>query len=76
MVAFLVIAIAVMGEVINPLSFLVLLSFPLAIRNIKLMKTATMADLGIIQFLDGKTAQLVLIFSLLLAAANFMAPYI
>lgn len=76
MVAYLVIAIAVMGEVMSPLSFLVLFSFPLALRNIKLMKSATMADLGIIQFLDGKTAQLLLIFSMLLVAANFIAPYI
>jgi len=76
LVAFLVIAIAVMIDVISPLSFLVLLSFPLVIKNIKLMNMATIADLGIIQFLDGKTAQLVLIFSLLLAAANFMDPYI
>lgn len=76
LVSYLVIAFAVMGKLLNPLAFLVLFSFPLAIRNIKSMKRATMNDLGIICFLDGQTAKLVLIFSLLLAVANFIAPYI
>jgi 1,4-dihydroxy-2-naphthoate octaprenyltransferase len=70
------VAMAVWLEVLAPLSFLTLLSFPLAMRNIRLMKKATPEDLGIIRFLDGDTAKLVLLFSLLLAAANFIAPFL
>lgn len=73
MVPYLVIAITVMGAVLSAPAFLVLLSFPLAIKNIKSMKTATMDNLGVICFLDGKTAQLVLIFSLLLVTGNVIA---
>jgi 1,4-dihydroxy-2-naphthoate octaprenyltransferase len=62
-------------QFLAPLSFVVLLSFPLAMRNIRLMKKATLEDLGIIRFLDTDTAKLVLIFSLLLATANFVAPF-
>ncbi len=73
LVAYLLIAVAVMIGLLHPLAFLVLLSFPIAIKNIKLMKTATINDLAIIQFLDTHTAKLVLMFSLLLVAANFIA---
>lgn len=73
LVAYLLIAVAVMIGLLHPLAFLVLLSFPIAIKNIKLMKTATLNDLAIIQFLDTHTAKLVLMFSLLLVAANFIA---
>jgi hypothetical protein len=40
------------------------------------MKKVTLEDLGIIHFLDTDTAKLVLIFSLLLATANFVAPFL
>ena len=73
--AYMLIAVAVMLNILSPLAFIVLLSFPLAMKNIRLMKKAKLEELGIIQFLDGQTAQLVLIFSLLLVAANFIAPY-
>jgi 1,4-dihydroxy-2-naphthoate octaprenyltransferase len=75
-VSYVVIAIAVLAEVLTPIAFLVLLSIPLAMKNIKLMRTATIDHLEVIQFLDGMTAQLTLIFSLLLVAANFIAPFI
>ena len=73
--AYMLIAVAVMIKILSPLAFIVLLSFPMAMKNIRLMKKAKLEELGIIQFLDGQTAQLVLIFSLLLVAANFIAPY-
>lgn len=75
LLAYLLIAVAVWMQFLAPLSFVVLLSFPLAMRNIRLMKKATLEDLGIIRFLDSDTAKLVLIFSLLLATANFVAPF-
>ncbi|HBF96757.1 MAG TPA: hypothetical protein DDW66_10785, partial [Porphyromonadaceae bacterium] len=45
-------------------------------KNIKLMKTATVDNLVKIQFLDTHTAKLVLMFSVLLSAANFIAPFV
>jgi len=74
--AYLIVAIAVSLNILHPLSFLVLLSLPMALKNIHLMKMATMRDLGIIRFLDVKTAQLVLVFSLLLIAANIISSFI
>ena len=75
LLAYLLVAVAVWMQFLAPLSFVVLLSFPLAMRNIRLMKKATLEDLGIIRFLDTDTAKLVLIFSLLLATTNFVAPF-
>jgi len=70
---YLLIAILVMIKLVSPFTFLVLLSFPLAMKNIKRMKTATMDDLGIIRYLDTHTAQLVLVFSLLQVTGNVIA---
>lgn len=75
-VSYLIIAFAVLFRALHPSSFLVLLSFPMAIKNIKLMKQAKEEDLGIIRFLDTHTAKLVLVFSLLLVAGNIIAAYI
>ena len=74
--AYILVAILVMVNLMSPYTFLVLLSFPLAMKNIKLMKKATIEDLGIIRFLDTHTAQLVLIFSLLQVAGNVIAALV
>lgn len=74
--AYLAIAVAVMIQLLHPLTFLVLISLPFAAKNIKLMKAVTENKLDRIDFLDSQTAQLVLMFSVLLSAANFIAPYI
>ena len=76
LVAYLVVAIAVMMRFLHPVVFVVLVTFPLTIKNIKLMKTATVDNLAKIQFLDTYTAKLVLMFSMLLSAANFIAPFV
>lgn len=76
LVPYMLIAMVVLFRLLHPLAFLVLLSFPIALKNIKLMKTATMSDLGIIRFLDTHTAQQVMLFSLLLSAGNFIAGVI
>lgn len=76
LVTYILVAILVMVNLMSPYTFLVLLSFPLAMKNIKLMKKATMEDLGIIRFLDTHTAQLVLIFSLLQVAGNVIAALV
>lgn len=73
---YVIVAVAVTAGLLHPLVFVVLLSFPVAIKNIKLMKTATINNLAKIQFLDTFTAKLVLMFSLLMSAANFIAPFI
>ncbi|NLJ01810.1 MAG: prenyltransferase [Bacteroidales bacterium] len=76
LVTYMLVAILVMVDMMSPYTFLVLLSFPIAMKNIKLMKKATMEDLGIIRFLDTHTAQLVLIFSLLQVAGNVIAALV
>lgn len=76
LVAYLLVAVAVAINVLHPLVFLVLLSFPMAIKNIKLMKKSTIDDLAIIQFLDTYTAKMVLVFSVLLATGNVIATII
>ena len=75
LVAYLLIAIVVTMNLLHPITFAVLLSFPLAKSNIKKMKIATEKDLSPIAFLDARTAMLSLMFSLLLAIANVIAPY-
>lgn len=75
LVAYLLIAVMVTINLLHPLAFAVLLSFPLAKSNIKKMKIATERDLSSIAFLDARTSMLSLIFSLLLAIANVIAPY-
>jgi len=74
--AYLLVAVAVMLHLLSALSFGVLLSFPLALLNISRMKRATPEDAGSIRSLDVQTALLVLLFSVLLAAANFISPFI
>ncbi len=73
---YLLVAFIVLFNLLHPLVFIVILTMPIALKNIKLMKQATIEDLGVIRFLDTDTAKLVLVFSLLFAAANFIAPYI
>ncbi len=74
--AYLLVAVAVMLHLLSPLSFVVLLSFPLALLNISRMKRAVPEDPGSIRSLDVQTALLVMLFSMLLAAANFISPFI
>ena len=76
LVAYMLVAVAVVLHFLHPLAFLTLISLPFAVKNIKLMKTATIQDLAKIQFLDTYTAKLVLMFSVLLSVANFVAPFI
>lgn len=76
LVSYLLIAVLVTINLLHPITFLVLISFPMANRNIKMMKSATDKDLTPIDFLDARTSKLSLMFSLLLAIANIIAPYI
>lgn len=76
LVAYTLIVVAVLLDILHPLALLTFVSFPFAVKNIKLMKTATIQNLAKIQFLDAQTAKLVMIFSILLSIANFVAPFI
>ena len=71
--AYLIITLTVIFGILHPLSLLVWLSFPLLINNIKEVRLASIEKPELIKDLDGKSAQLVMIFSLLLAISNFIA---
>jgi len=53
-----------------------LISLPIAIRNIKLMMKATTETLELIKDLDGMSAQLVMIFSMLFTVLNVIAYFL
>lgn len=55
-------------------SVLVLLSLPVALKNVKMMLSCTKTS--DIAALDSMTAKLVLVFSVLLIAANVLAPFV
>ena len=71
---YVLVAILVMLELVSPYTFLVLLSFPLAIKNIKLMRHAAEEDDGgVMQTITTRTIRLVLVFTLLQVIGNVIA---
>lgn len=74
--AYILVAIIVMAELLHSLSFLVLLSFPLALKRIKKMKQVRLNSLHEIKTLDVDTSKLVAIFSLLLIAGNVIGSLV
>ena len=74
--AYLVIILAVVLKILNPVSLIVLLSFPILMKNIKEIRTSEIDKPEKIKDMDGKSAQLVMIFSLLLTISNFIAGFI
>jgi 1,4-dihydroxy-2-naphthoate octaprenyltransferase len=71
--AYLLVALLVMLKLASPYSFLVLLSFPLAMKNIRQMNRASIHDLEAIQTLDARTSLLVMLFGLLQVTGNVIA---
>lgn len=71
--AYLVIILAVILKILHPVSLIVLLSLPILLKNIKEIRKAAINKPELIKDLDAKSAQLVLIFSLLLTISNFIA---
>jgi len=67
---------AVVLKILNPVSLIVLLSFPILMKNIKEIRTSEIDKPEKIKDMDGKSAQLVMIFSLLLTISNFIAGFI
>lgn len=60
-------------SMLHPISLIVLVTLPLFLKNNKQMKTAAVDTPENIKELDGESAKLVMVFSLLLAASNFLA---
>ncbi len=60
-------------NLLHSLSLIVLLSLPIAIRNINIMNKVTLDTLEDITHLDARTSELVIAFGILLSIANFIA---
>ena len=73
---YILVAIIVMAELLHSFSFLVLLSLPLALKNIKRMKRARLDSLHEIDTLNVDTSKLVAIFSLLLIVGNVIGSLV
>lgn len=71
--AYLGVVLMVVFGMIHPLALIVFLSLPIELKNIKQVRKAEVANPELIKDLDANSAQLVLIFSLLFALANFVA---
>lgn len=74
--AYLGVVLMIIFKMIHPVTLLVLLSLPLAVKNIKKMMTAEVEKPEKIFDLDAQTAQLVLVFSLLFSISNFIAAWL
>ena len=73
---YILVAVIVMAGLLHSLSFLVLLSFPIALKNIKKMKQVRIEALHEISTLDVDTSKLVGIFSLLLILGNVIGSFL
>ncbi len=71
--AYLIIILSVILGFLHPLSLIVLLSLPILLKNVKKIRSASVDKPESIKDMDGKSAQLVMIFSLLLSISNFVA---
>lgn len=71
--AYLAVVLMIVSGMIHPLTLIVFLSLPVELKNIKQMKRAEADKPELIKDLDANSAQLVLLFSLLFAIANFIA---
>jgi 1,4-dihydroxy-2-naphthoate octaprenyltransferase len=71
--AYVGIILMVVFGMVHPLTLIVFLSLPIELKNLKQMKKAEVENPELIKNLDADSAQLVLIFSLLFAVANFFA---
>lgn len=74
--AYVGVVLMIIFKMIHPVTLLVLLSLPLAVKNIKKMMTAEVEKPEKIFDLDAQTAQLVLVFSLLFSISNFIAAWL
>ena len=71
--AYIIIVMSVVFSILHPLCLVVFLTFPVLLKNIKQIRQADIDKPEIIKDMDAQSAQLVMMFSLLLAVANFIA---
>ena len=71
--AYIIIVMAVVFGILHPLSLIIFLTFPVLMKNIKQISQADVNKPQLIKDMDAQSAQLVMMFSLLLAVANFIA---
>lgn len=74
--AYILVAVVVSFKLLHPLSFIVLFSFPMALKSIKKVKQVRLDTLNEIETLDLETAQLVAVFSVLLILGNIIGSFI
>lgn len=74
--SYVVVAIVIMLGVLHVVNFLVLLTFPLAMKNVKQMKTADMEHPERIKDLDTASVRLVTMFSVCMVIANCIAIFL
>jgi len=61
---------------LHPLSLVVFVTLPIALKNIKVMQLAEIEKPELIKDLDAASAQLVMAFSVLLSLSNIIAYYL
>jgi 1,4-dihydroxy-2-naphthoate octaprenyltransferase len=71
--AYIIIVMAVVFGILHPLCLVVFLTFPVLMKNIKQISQADVNKPELIKDMDARSAQLVMMFSLLLAVSNFIA---
>ena len=71
--AYIIIVMAVVFGILHPLCLVVFLTFPVLMKNIKQISQADVNKHELIRDMDAQSAQLVMMFSLLLAVSNFIA---
>ncbi len=76
MMAYIVVSLMVVFGMLHPLSLVVFVTLPMALKNIKAMQLAEIEKPELIKDLDGASAQLVMAFSLLFSLSNFIAYYL
>ena len=74
--SYLAVALLVAFRMIHPLCLSALLTLPLAVKNVRTMRTARIEQPEHIRDLDAASAQLVLAFSLLLILSNAVAVWV
>ncbi|MDR3193903.1 MAG: prenyltransferase [Tannerella sp.] len=74
--SYVAVVLPVIFRAVHPLCLSVLVTLPLAFKNIRQMRTAQIEHPERIRDLDGKSAQLVLAFGLLLIISNVLAAWI
>ncbi|HRZ98554.1 MAG TPA: prenyltransferase [Paludibacter sp.] len=74
--AYVAVTLMVALGMLHPLSLLVVVTLPIALKNIKLMQQAQIDKPEVIKDLDAASAQLVMAFTLLFSLSNFIAVWL